>query len=113
MSVSFLGNNRKVMRYGYSDVPRMSDMLGHFRACVFTPDDLSLVKGAPEERRRFADISISQISPRFVHCLNDYFRVLAQKNAILKKQSDQINEMMKCVSVFLRSNTERLSHFSW
>ena len=28
MSVSFLGNNRKVMRYGYSDVPRMSDMLG-------------------------------------------------------------------------------------
>ena len=43
MSVSFLGNNRKVMKYGYSDVPRMSDMLGHFRACVFTPDDLSLV----------------------------------------------------------------------
>ena len=87
MSVSFLGNNRKVMKYGYSDVPRMSDMLGHFRACVFTPDDLSLVKGAPEERRRFADISISQISPRFVHCLNDYFRVLAQKNAILKKHT--------------------------
>lgn len=87
MSVAFLGNNRKVMKYGYSDIPRMSDMLGHFRACVFTPDDLVLVKGAPEERRRFADISISQISPRFVHCLNDYFRVLAQKNAVLKKYS--------------------------
>jgi len=87
MSLSFLGNNRKIMKYGYSDVPKMSDFLGHFRACVFTPDDLSLVKGAPEERRRFTDISISQISPRFVHCLNDYFKVLAQKNAILKNAS--------------------------
>ncbi len=84
MSLSFLGNNRKVMKYGFSDIPKMSDFLGHFRACVFTPDDLSLVKGAPEERRRFADISISQISPKFVHCLNDYFKVLAQKNALLK-----------------------------
>ncbi len=85
MSLTFLGGGRKIMKYGYSDVPRMSEFLGHFRACVFTPDDLSLVKGSPEERRRFTDISISQLSPKFVHCLNSYHKVLAQKNAILKK----------------------------
>lgn len=84
MSLTFLGNNRKIMKYGYSDIPKMSEFLGHFRACVFTPDDLSLVKAGPEERRRFADISISQISPKFVHCLNDYHKILAQKNAVLK-----------------------------
>ena len=62
----------------------MSELLGHFRACVFTPDDLLLVKGGPEERRRFIDISISQISPRFVYCLNEYSKLLSQKNTILK-----------------------------
>lgn len=85
MSLSFLGNNRKIIKYGYSDITKMSELIGHFRACSFTPDDLLLVKGSPEERRRFADISISQISPRFVHCLNEYFKLLSQKNAMLKK----------------------------
>ena len=85
MSLSLLGGNRKIMKYGYSDIPKMSEFLGHFRACTFTPDDLMLVKGSPEERRRFADISISQISPTFVRCLNDYPKILSQKNAILKK----------------------------
>lgn len=85
MSMMFLPGNRKIMKYGFTDVPRMSELLGHFRACVFTPDDLQMVRGAPEERRRFTDISISQIRPRFVHCLNDYFKILAQKNAILKE----------------------------
>lgn len=84
MSLRFLKGNKKIMRYGSAEVPKMSELLGRFRACVFTPDDLLLVKGGPEERRRFVDISISQISPRFVHCLNDYARLLAQKNAILK-----------------------------
>ncbi len=84
MSLTFLSGNRKIMKYAGMDVGKMSELLGHFRACVFTPDDLMLVRGAPEERRRFADISISQIRPRFVHCLNDYFKVLSQKNTILK-----------------------------
>ncbi len=84
MSLTFLSGNKKIMKYGGVDVPRMSEFLGHFRACVFTPDDLLLVKGSPEERRRFIDISISQISPRFVHYLNDYMKILSQKNILLK-----------------------------
>lgn len=84
MSMTFLRGNKKIMKYGGVDVPRMSELLGHFRACVFTPDDLLLVKGSPEERRRFIDISISQISPKFVYCLNEYSKLLSQKNIILK-----------------------------
>lgn len=84
MSMTFLRGNKKIMKYGGVDVPRMSELLGHFRACVFTPDDLLLVKGSPEERRRFIDISISQISPKFVYCLNEYAKLLSQKNIILK-----------------------------
>lgn len=84
MTMSFLKGNRRQMKYCGADVAKMSEFLGLFRACVFTPDDLLLVKGSPEERRRFVDISISQISPRFVHCLNDYMRLLSQRNILLK-----------------------------
>lgn len=84
MSYRFYKGNKKSMRYGGVEVPRMSEFLGLFRSCMFTPDDLLLVKGSPEERRRFIDISVSQISPRFVHYLNDYARLLSQKNMLLR-----------------------------
>ncbi len=84
MTMTFLKGNRRLMKYCGADVAKMSEFLGFFRSCVFTPDDLLLVKGSPEERRRFIDISISQISPRFVYCLNSYMRLLSQRNILLK-----------------------------
>lgn len=84
MTLSYFKGNRRQMKYCSADIAKMSEFLGLFRACVFTPDDLLLVKGSPEERRRFIDISISQISPRFVYCLNDYMRLVTQRNILLK-----------------------------
>lgn len=126
MSMTFLPGNKKIMKYGVSDVPRMSELLGHFRACVFTPDDLQMVRGAPEERRRFTDISISQIRPRFVHCLNSYFRILSQKNTILKNANitgkidhdylDVLNEQLaSAASVIVKQRSgfcEKLSEYA-
>ncbi len=91
LSVAFFGGNKKAMKCGGAEVAKMSELLGRFRACVFTPDDLALIKGSPEERRRFADISVSQMRPRFVRCLNDYFRVLSQKNVFLKSAQNSQN----------------------
>ena len=63
---------------------KLSDYLGAFRAVVFTPDHLHLVKGAPENRRRFLDMAICQSFPRYVSSLSEYSRLLAQKNALLR-----------------------------
>lgn len=84
MSMTFMKGNRKALRCDGAEVARLSEFLGRFRSCVFTPDDLALVKGSPDERRRFMDSSLCQIRPRFVRCLNDYARLLAQKNNVLK-----------------------------
>lgn len=65
-------------------VDKVSEFLGNFRGVLFTPDHLELVKGAPEERRRLADIALCQIQPRFVKSLNEYTKVLAQRNNYLK-----------------------------
>ena len=77
------GGRRKLFRNG-CEVTKLSDYLGVFRAVVFTPDHLKLVKGAPENRRRFLDMAICQSFPRYVSSLNEYGRLLSQKNALLR-----------------------------
>jgi DNA replication and repair protein RecF len=65
-------------------VDRVSEFLGNFRAVLFTPDHLELIKGAPEERRRLCDMALCQIKPRYVKSLNEYAKVLGQRNNYLK-----------------------------
>ena len=87
MSVAYLANGQKVvkgMQIEGIGVDRVSEFLGNFRAVLFTPDHLELVKGAPEERRRLIDMALCQIQPRFIKSLNEYAKILAQRNNYLK-----------------------------
>ena len=63
---------------------KQSEMLGKFPAVLFYPEQLSLIKSGPDVRRKFLDMSISQIKPRYYEVLSEYNRVLAQKNHLLK-----------------------------
>ncbi|MBR5527584.1 MAG: DNA replication/repair protein RecF [Clostridia bacterium] len=85
MGLEFLKNGKKKMLYEGVEIPKISEFVGRFRAVFFTPDHLSLIKGAPDERRRFADMALSQIKPSYIKCLNEYYRILSQRNSLLKK----------------------------
>ena len=61
-----------------------SEMIGHFRAVLFCPEHLSLVKGSPEERRAFLNIGISQCYPTYLPLYASYMKVLDQRNSLLK-----------------------------
>lgn len=74
-------------RINRSPVPRTRDVLGLLRTILFAPEDLSLVKGDPSERRRFLDDLLIQRSPRLAGTRSDYERVLKQRNALLKSAS--------------------------
>ncbi|MBR6563083.1 MAG: DNA replication/repair protein RecF [Clostridia bacterium] len=87
MSAQLSKSGRRVIRLGESAPLRMTEYIGRFRAVIFTPDHLNLVKGAPENRRRFLDLAICQSFPRYAKTLSEYNRVLAQKNALLKRGS--------------------------
>lgn len=71
-------------RINKSPLPRARDMLGLVRTVLFSPEDLSLVKGDPSDRRRFLDDLLVQRAPRFAGIRSDYDRVLRQRNALLK-----------------------------
>lgn len=65
-------------------VRRARDVLGILRTVLFAPEDLALVKGDPDGRRRFLDELAVQVSPRMAGVLADHERVLRQRGALLK-----------------------------
>lgn len=62
-----------------------SKVIGEVQAVVFAPSHLNLIKGGPGERRKFLDIAISQLKPKYASVLMQYNKALAQRNALLKE----------------------------
>lgn len=68
---------------------RRSELIGKLKTVLFSPEDLSLIKGSPALRRRFLDIELSQSSPRYYRDLIDYKKIFSNRNAVLKQLKDQ------------------------
>ncbi|GAA1801621.1 DNA replication/repair protein RecF [Planosporangium flavigriseum] len=71
-------------RLGRSPLTRVRDVLGALRMVLFAPEDLSLVRGDPSERRRYLDELLTLRQPRYAGVRGDYDRVLKQRNALLR-----------------------------
>ncbi|MFV0426647.1 MAG: DNA replication/repair protein RecF [Beutenbergiaceae bacterium] len=71
-------------RLNRNPLSRTRDLLGHLRTVLFAPEDLALVKGDPEGRRRFLDDLLMLQSPRMAGVRSDYERLVKQRNALLK-----------------------------
>ena len=65
-------------------VGKMSELVGAFRAVLFCPEQLALVKGGPAERRQFLDIAISAREPAYLAALQRYAHLLKQRNALIR-----------------------------
>ena len=71
-------------RINRSAVPRPREVLGLLRTVLFAPEDLALVKGDPDGRRRFLDQLLVAQQPRYAGTRADYERVLRQRNTLLR-----------------------------
>lgn len=76
----------KRVRVDGTQPPRLADALGHLGSVVFTPDDVRLVSGGPQERRRFLDIALSLNVPGYLEALQRYRQILTRRNAVLRAQ---------------------------
>ena len=64
---------------------RASDTVGQMTAVLFTTHDIDLVGGAPSVRRRYLDITLSQVDPAYLRALQRYGKVVLQRNALLRR----------------------------
>jgi DNA replication and repair protein RecF len=74
-------------RLNRTPVPKQRDVLGQVTRVLFCPEDLSLVKGDPSDRRGYLDDVLVSLAPRFDGVLSDLDRVLRQRNSLLKSAS--------------------------
>ena len=67
---------------------KMSDIVGALRAVLFSPDNLSLIKDGPSERRNWLDVAICQSRPLYMQALSRFNKILKQRNKLLKDAED-------------------------
>jgi len=76
-------------RIKVNDLPRRAiDLIGQMKVVLFAPTDLHLVDGSPDERRRFLDRALCQVSPRYCQDVVKYRKVVMQRSALLKRIRD-------------------------
>ncbi|WP_042354590.1 DNA replication/repair protein RecF [Bacillus rubiinfantis] len=83
----------KKAKCNHIEQQKLSQYVGNMNVVMFAPEDLNLVKGSPQVRRRFIDMEIGQVSPVYLHDSGQYQKILQQRNHFLKmmqikKQSD-------------------------
>jgi DNA replication and repair protein RecF len=84
--------------------------LTQLHAVVFNADELEVVRGHPESRRRFLDQAITSIHPPYVQTLADYNRVIKQKNALLQAAQDEKITLEKAAEMLEPWNEQIVTH---
>ena len=79
-----IGDKKQIYLNGIK-LKKLSELLGNINVVIFTPDDINILKGGPQNRRRFLDIMISQLKPNYMYTLNLYLKTLEQRNNYLRQ----------------------------
>ena len=102
-----ISNKGRKTKVNHIEQKRLSAYIGQLNVILFAPEDLSLVKGSPQVRRKFIDMELGQVSPIYLYDLVQYQSVLKQRNQYLK----QLAEKKQTDTVYLDILTEQLAEF--
>lgn len=84
--IKFLSGKRKEIYINEIELKKTSQLLGNFICVLFTPDEMSIIKGMPDIRRKFCDSAIMPLRPQFIKELIKYKTIINQKTALLKSR---------------------------
>ena len=96
IEINFIKNNRKEKinaeisdkkKFYINDIPvkKLSELVGKINIVLFSPEDIEILRNEPIKRRKFLNIMISQLRPKYIFLLSEYNKVLEQRNNYLKK----------------------------
>ncbi|MDD4494953.1 MAG: DNA replication/repair protein RecF [Eubacteriales bacterium] len=85
VDVASIKGERKKVRINKNPVKKIGELMGNLRAVMFAPEDLMIIKEGPGERRKFLDMAISQLRPPYFFDLQNYQKVLMQRNNLLRE----------------------------
>lgn len=83
--------SRKKLKVNGLNKNKSSEFISNISTVCFTTNDLLLLRGAPDDRRKWLDVAISQIFPAYLDRLTKYNKIRTQKNNYLKELKGNIN----------------------
>jgi DNA replication and repair protein RecF len=110
LQISLQGSNKTIQINGKREP--LTRYLGHLHAVAFTAEELDVVRGVPESRRRFIDRGAVSIQPTYATTLTDFTRVIKQKNRLLQNASERGMKIEQARELIAPWNEQlvRLSH---
>ena len=78
-------NKSKGIAINGQKIKKAADLLGLLNVVFFSPEDLSIIKNGPAERRRFVDMELCQLDNVYLYNLNNYNKIVNQRNKLLKE----------------------------
>lgn len=84
LDLAIYPSDTKRVRVNGSSKSRVLELLGNLNVVTFFTQDLAVVSGEPADRRRYLNVEISQMSPRYLYELAQYKKALEQRNRILR-----------------------------
>lgn len=86
-----LKENKKSLKIDGNPIRKVSEYISNINIIIFYPDDLNLIKGSPNDRRRYINVELSQLSAKYFEVLGEYNKLLKIRNDYLKKYVDRID----------------------
>ena len=80
---------KKIVKINGVNVLKIADLVGYLKCVFFSPDELKLIKETPEDRRKFLNTDISQLSKMYFYNLIKYNKILNERNNLLKSSKDE------------------------
>ncbi|GIO28209.1 DNA replication/repair protein RecF [Ornithinibacillus bavariensis] len=104
-----ISNKGKKARLNHLEQRKLSDYIGVLNVVMFAPEDLTLVKGPPQIRRRFIDMELGQIQPRYIYHLGQFQKILKQRNHLLKQMQREQNKNLVMLHILTEQLVEHAS----
>ena len=78
-------NKKKILKIDNNEINALSKYLSYLKIIIFFPDDLEIIKGIPDIRRKYINIQIGQVFNSYIKILDDYNKLLKSRNEYIKK----------------------------
>lgn len=87
IDISILKDGKKAIQINKIKIKKIGELFGNFNVVMFSPEDLKIIKDSPGVRRKFIDMELCQLNPKYYYNLVQYNKVLNERNTILRNRS--------------------------
>ncbi|MGG7179188.1 DNA replication/repair protein RecF [Clostridium paraputrificum] len=87
IDINILKDGKKAIKVNSIKINKIGELFGTFNVVMFSPEDLKIIKDSPGVRRRFVDMELCQLNPKYYYNLVQYNKVLNERNTVLKNRN--------------------------